>query len=44
MHHAEQHLLGERTFEKRYGIDLAAMASHFARRSPHRKKLLQEER
>lgn len=35
-HHAEQHRIGERSFEKRYGIDLAALAEEFARRSPHR--------
>ena len=35
-HHAEQHQIGERAFEKRYGIDLLALAQEFARRSPHR--------
>ena len=39
-HHGEQHRLGERHFEKRYGIDLAELAEEFARRSPHRDKLL----
>ena len=34
-HHAEQHRIGEQAFEKRYGVDLLAMAREFARRSPH---------
>lgn len=38
-HHAEQHRLGERRFEQRYQIELAALAREFARRSPHRKTL-----
>ena len=36
-HHAEQHHIGERAFEKRYGLDLLALAQEFARRSPHRR-------
>lgn len=39
-HHREQHTLGERSFEAEYGIDLVALAGEFARRSPHRLKLL----
>lgn len=35
-HHAEQHAIGEEAFEKRYAIDLLALAEEFARRSPHR--------
>jgi hypothetical protein len=38
-HHAEQHRLGEPTFQERYGIDLYELASEFARRSPHKRKL-----
>jgi hypothetical protein len=34
-HHAEQHRIGERAFEKRYGVDLYALAQAFAQRSPH---------
>ena len=34
-HHAEQHRIGERAFEKRYGVDLIALAREFTRRSPH---------
>ncbi|MFP5330112.1 MAG: putative HNHc nuclease [Alphaproteobacteria bacterium] len=34
-HHQEQHRLGERAFEKRYGITLYELAKEFARRSPH---------
>lgn len=35
-HHAEQHRLGERSFARRYGLDLLVLAREFARRSPHR--------
>ena len=35
-HHAEQHRIGETAFEKRYGIELLALAQEFARHSPHR--------
>ncbi len=38
-HHAEQHLVGEREFERRYGLELLALAEEFARRSPHRAEL-----
>lgn len=38
-HHREQHQLGERSFEAKYDLDLHALASEFARRSPHRLKL-----
>jgi hypothetical protein len=34
-HHAEQHRIGEAEFERRYGLDLVAIAGEFARRSPH---------
>lgn len=37
-HHAESHR-GERTFEKRHGIDLMALAREFYERSPHKGKL-----
>ena len=33
-HHREQHQIGLPAFEARYGIDLAALAVEFARRSP----------
>lgn len=33
-HHAEQHLIGETSFERRHGIDMAALASEFAAASP----------
>lgn len=39
-HHAEQHRIGEIAFARRYGIDLKAIASAFASRSPHRDRLL----
>ena len=35
-HHAEQHRIGEASFEARYGICLADIAALFTRRSPHR--------
>jgi hypothetical protein len=38
-HHAEQHRLGERRFEVRYGLDLRALAASFARRSPYRGRI-----
>jgi hypothetical protein len=38
-HHAEQHLLGENVFQQKYRIDMVALASEFARRSPFRWKL-----
>lgn len=37
-HHSEQHRIGEKTFEARYGIDLYALAEKFAATSPHRYK------
>ena len=37
-HHSEQHQIGERRFETRYGVDLVALAQRFAERSPHRDK------
>ena len=37
-HHAESHR-GERTFERKHGVDLMALAREFYRRSPHRQKL-----
>ena len=38
-HHAEQHRIGERAFEDKYSISMAALAMEFARRSPFRSKL-----
>jgi hypothetical protein len=38
-HHIEQHRIGEAAFEKRYAIDMRALAEGFARRSPHRANL-----
>lgn len=32
-HHAEQHRIGQPAFERRYGIDLAAICAEFARLS-----------
>ena len=38
-HHAQQHRLGERQFERRYRLDLRALAIAFALRSPHRGRI-----
>ena len=40
LHHQEQHQVGEMFFEKKYGLDLRGLATEFARRSPHRIKLI----
>lgn len=37
-HHSESHR-GEQSFERKYRLDLMALAQEFYRRSPHRKKL-----
>lgn len=37
-HHSESHR-GEKTFERRYGLDLMKLAREFYRASPHRHKL-----
>lgn len=37
--HAEQHRIGEAAFERKYGIDMKAIARDLARRSPHLRKL-----
>lgn len=39
-HHSEQHRIGEPAFERKYGIDMKALARAFAAKSPHRPKLL----
>ena len=39
-HHIEQHQIGEAAFERRYAIDMRALAMEFARRSPQRARLL----
>jgi len=36
--HREQHDIGEPAFEKKYGINMKAIAIEFAKTSPHRKK------
>lgn len=38
-HHAEQHQIGEATFEIIYGLDMKALAEAFASASPHWIKL-----
>ena len=37
-HHSETHR-GEKTFERKYGLDLMSLAREFYQRSPHRQKL-----
>ena len=39
-HHREQHRVGETRFERKYGIDLIAVAELFASNSPHWRKLV----
>lgn len=38
-HHSEQHRIGEASFERKYGIDMKALAEEFAKNSPHWPKL-----
>lgn len=38
-HHHEQHSIGERRFEEKYALDMSALAEEFARKSPHRRDL-----
>lgn len=38
-HHSEQHSIGEKSFAKRYSLDLKMLAMEFARQSPHWPKL-----
>lgn len=38
-HHAECHRIGEKTFERKHGVDLMAMAREFYESSPFRHKL-----
>lgn len=42
-HHRDQHSIGENAFEQIYQIDMRAIASALARRSPHRHKWENEE-
>ena len=37
-HHLLQHNMGETNFERRYGINMKAIASELWQRSPHRRK------
>jgi hypothetical protein len=38
--HAQQHAIGESSFEAKHGIDMKDLAREFARLSPHRRKLV----
>lgn len=42
--HRLQHRIGEKAFEKRYGIDMTAMAADFAKASPKRHEIEQVQR
>jgi hypothetical protein len=42
--HAEQHRLGEQTFQKIHGIDMAEMAAQFAKASPKAREIEQVQR
>lgn len=33
-HHSEQHRIGEKSFERKHGIDMAALAEEFSKASP----------
>lgn len=39
-HHAEQHRLGEGSFERAHRIDIKKLAGQFVARSPHKSKLV----
>jgi hypothetical protein len=41
LHHSEQHLIGEPSFERRHNINMMKLAQEFAARSPHRFKWLE---
>lgn len=41
-HHAEQHRIGEESFERKYSVSLQAIASDLARRSPYRRQWEEE--
>lgn len=43
-HHAEQHRIGEQSFEKAHGLDLAALAAEFAAASPKAREIRQAQR
>ena len=38
LHHREQHQMHEFRFERRYGINMKALAAEFAAKSPHKAK------
>nr|WP_140393855.1 putative HNHc nuclease [Nitrospira cf. moscoviensis SBR1015] len=38
VHHAEQHQIGESAFERKYKINMKAIASELWQKSPHRRK------
>ena len=43
-HHAEQHRIGEQSFDKLHGIDLGALAAEFANASPKAADIRQAKR
>lgn len=42
--HARQHQIGEGPFERRHGIDMKALAMEFLAKSPHKHKLMGDDR
>lgn len=43
-HHAEQHSVGEKSFEARHSLNMMALADEFARASPKRTEIAQIKR
>lgn len=43
-HHAEQHRIGEQSFDKRHGINLGALAAEFAAASPKAREIRDAQR
>lgn len=43
-HHAEQHRMGEQSFELKHGIDMADLAAEFAAASPKALEIRREQR
>lgn len=42
-HHAEQHAIGEQSFERKYGISMLKIANDLWRQSPHGKRWRMEQ-
>lgn len=44
MHHSDQHRMGERSFERAYGIDMSALTDEFAKASPKAREIADAKR